>query len=129
MSTPIVRLARSSVVHVLFAFVAMGGWAVFANRTHPMPSPLVAGMIQGGFSACITLLLKRLIETLSLRFDGIGALLVPPVVMCLVSASLLTLIHALSGTPEVLLTIALPLTVATSYAAIYNLSLWKAGRH
>ena len=124
-----VRLARSGVVHVLFAFVAMGGWAVFANRTHPMPAPLVAGMIQGGLSACITLLLKRLIETLSLRFDGIGALLVPPVIMCLVSASLLTLIHALSGTPEVLLTIVLPLTVATSYAALYNFSLWKAGRH
>lgn len=128
MSTAIVRLARSSVVHVLFAFVAMGGWAVFANRTHPMPAPLVAGMIQGGLSACITLLLKRLIETLSLRFDGIRALLVPPVITCLVSASLLTLIHALSGTPEVLATIVLPLTVATSYAAFYNFSLWEAGR-
>src|SRR5262245_58279099 len=128
MSTAIVRLARNSVVHVLFAFVAMGGWAVFANRTHPMPAPLVAGTIQGGLSACITLFLKRMIETLSLRFDGIGALLAPPVITCLVSASLLTLIHALSGTPEVLATIVLPLTVATSYAALYNFSLWKAGR-
>jgi fructose-specific phosphotransferase system IIC component len=128
MNTAIVRLARSSVVHVLSAFVAMGGWAVFANRAHPMPAPLVAGMIQGGLSACITLFLKRLIETLSLRFDGITALLVPPVITCLVSASLLTLIHALSGTPEVLATIALPLTVATSYAALYNFSLWKAGK-
>ena len=128
MSASIVRLARSSVVHVLFAFVAMGGWAVFANRTHPMPAPPVAGMIQGGLSACITLFLKRLIETLSLRFDGIGALLVPPGITCLVSASLLTLIHALSGTPEILATIALPLTVATSYAALYSFSLWKAGR-
>lgn len=128
MSTVVVRLARNSVVHVLSAFVAMGGWAVFANRTHPMPAPLVAGLIQGGLSACITLFLKRLIEILSLRFDGIRALLVPPVITCLVSASLLTLIHALSGTPEILATIALPLTVATSYAALYNFSLWKAGK-
>jgi hypothetical protein len=128
MSTPIVRLARSSVVHVLFAFVAMGGWAVFANRAHPMPAPLLAGMIQGGLSAGITLFLKRVIETLSWHLDGIGALLFPPVITCLVSASLLTLIHSLSGTPEVLVTIVLPLTVATSYAALYNFSLWKDGR-
>ena len=128
MSTAIVRLARNSVVHVLFAFVAMGSWAVFANGAHPMPAPLLAGMIQGGLSGCITLFLKRVIETLSLRLDGIGALLVPPVITGLISASLLTLIHTLSGTPEVLATIVLPLTVATSYAALYNFSLWKAGR-
>src|SRR5215510_5838290 len=111
MSGPVVRLARNSFVHVMSAFVAMGGWAVFANRAHPMPAPLVAGIIQGGLSACITLFLKRMIETLSLRFDGIRALLIPPVITCFVSASLLTLIHALSGTPEILATIALPLTV------------------
>ena len=28
---------------VLFAFVAMGSWAVFANCTRPMPADLVAG--------------------------------------------------------------------------------------
>jgi hypothetical protein len=128
MSTPVAGLARRSTVHVLFAFVAMGGWAVFANRAHAMPAPLVAGMIQGGLSALITLFLKLMIETLSLHLDGIAALLVPPVITCLVSASLLTLIHVLSGTPEVLATIALPLTVATSYAALYNFSLWKARR-
>ena len=37
------------------------------------------------------------------------------------------LIHALSGTQEVLATILPLLLVATSYAALYNLSLWKAG--
>jgi hypothetical protein len=128
MSTLTARLSRRSTVHVLFAFVAMGGWAVFANGAHAMPAPLVAGMIQGGLSAFITLFLKLMIETLSLHLDGIAALLVPPVITCLVSASLLTLIHVLSGTPEVLATIALPLTVATSYAALYNFSLWKARR-
>jgi fructose-specific phosphotransferase system IIC component len=93
-----------------------------------MPAPLLAGVIQGGLSACITLFLKRLIEALSLRLDGIGALLVPPVITCLVSARLLALIHAPSGTPEILATIVLPLRVATSYAALYNFSLWKAAR-
>ena len=121
------RLARSSAVHVLFAFLAMGGWAVLANRAHAMPAPLFAGVIQGGLSAAITLFLKRVIEALALHLHGVAALLAPPVITCLVSASLLTLIHTLSGTPEVLATIALPMTVATSYAALYNVSLWKAG--
>ena len=121
MST-LVALARSSAVHVLFAFVAMGSWTVFANRAHPTPAPRLAGMNRGGLSACITLFL---IGLLSLRLDGIIA--VPAIATYLVSASLLTLIHALSGTQEVLATIVLLQLVATSYAALYNLSLWKAG--
>lgn len=125
MSAAIARLAGSSVVHVLFAFLAMGGWAVFANRAHAMPASLLAGLVQGGLSACITLFLKRLIEWLAARLSGVAALVVPPAAAALVSASLLTAIHALAGTPEIAATIALPLTVATAYAAIYNFSLWK----
>jgi len=53
-------------------------------------------------------------------------LLVPAIATYLVSAILLMLIHALSGTQEVLATIVLLLLVATSYAALYNLSLWKS---
>ena len=124
----VARLAGSSALHVLLAFLAMGGWAVFANRAHVMPAPLLAGVVQGGLSACITLFLKRLIELLAARLDGTLALVVPPVAACLVSLTLLTTIHALSGTPEIAATIALPLTVATGYAAIYNFSLWKARR-
>ena len=37
------------------------------------------------------------------------------------------LIHALSGTPEALATIVLLLMVATSCAALYDFSPWKAG--
>jgi len=32
----------------------------------------------------------------------------------------------IAGTPEIARTIAVP--VATSYAALYNLSLWRAGK-
>ena len=128
MNAAIARLARSSVVHVLFAFAAMGGWAVFANRAHPLPAPLLAGVVQGGLSACITLFLKRLIEFLAARLQGIAALVGPPAVACLASATLLTAIHTLAGTPEILATIAVPLTVATTYAAAYNFSLWKMRR-
>jgi mannose/fructose/N-acetylgalactosamine-specific phosphotransferase system component IIC len=126
MSPPLARLMRSSVVHVGFAFLAMGSWAVFANRAHPLPAPLLAGLIQGLLSAGITLILKRGIEALARRFSGLAALLAPPLIAGLVSASLLTAIHTLGGTPEIARTIAVPLTVATSYAALYNLSLWRS---
>jgi hypothetical protein len=126
MSPPLARLMRSSVVHVGFAFLAMGSWAVFANRAHPMPAPLLAGLIQGMLSAGITLILKRGIEGLARRFSGLAALLAPPAIAGLVSASLLTAIHTLGGTPEIARTIAVPLTVATSYAALYNFSLWRS---
>ncbi|MGX1740049.1 hypothetical protein ACWIEX_00695 [Bosea sp. NPDC055353] len=125
MSAPFARLMRSSVVHVGFAFLAMGGWAAFANRAHPMPAPLQAGLLQGAISATITLVLKRAIEYLASRFSGLTALLAPPVIAGLVSASLLTFLHTLGGTPEIAKTIAVPLTVATSYAALYNYSLWR----
>lgn len=122
------QFSQDSRVHVLFAFAAMGSWAAFANRAHLMPAPLIAGLVQGTLSATITLCLKRLIEFLVARFRGIAALLVPPVLAGLASATLLTTIHTLSGTPEILTTIAVPLTVATSYAALYTFSLWKTAR-
>jgi hypothetical protein len=125
MSAPFARLMRSSIVHVGFAFLAMGSWAAFANRAHPMPAPLQAGLLQGAISATITLVLKRAIEYLASRFSGLAALLAPPVIAGLVSASLLTILHMVSGTPEIAKTIAVPLTVATSYAALYNYSLWR----
>ena len=125
MTSPVLRLVRRNSVHVAFAFVAMGSWAAFANRVHPMPAPIYAGLIQGALSAVITLLLKRGIDELSTHFTGLTALLAPPLIAGLVSASALTDIHAMGGTPEIGKTIAVPLTVATSYAALYNLSLWR----
>jgi mannose/fructose/N-acetylgalactosamine-specific phosphotransferase system component IIC len=110
------RLFRSGIVHVLFAFLALGSWAAFANRLHPMPAPLVAGLLQGGLSASITLFLKRGIDFLATRLDGAAALIVPPIAAASISASLLTTIHGLSRTPEILATVALPLAVATTYA-------------
>ena len=125
MSGPLARLMRSSIVHVGFAFLAMGGWAAFANRSHPVPAPLYAGLLQGAMSATITLVLKRAIEYLASRFSGLAALVAPPVIAGLVSATLLTILHTIGGTPEIAKTIAVPLTVATSYAALYNYSLWR----
>jgi len=126
MTFPIAQVMRSSALHVAFAFLAMGSWAAFANRAHPMPAPLQAGLIQGTLSAVITVFLKRGIEELGRRFTGVAALLAPPVIAGLASASLLTTMHALGGTPDIGRTIAVPLTVATGYAALYNYSLWRS---
>jgi hypothetical protein len=117
------RWADSGTVHVLFAFLAMGGWAVFANRGHAMPQPLYSGILQGVLSACLTLFLKSVIDALSRRFTGIARFWAPPLIACLGSASLLVALHALIGTPEIASTIAVPLLVSTSYASIYNYSL------
>jgi LytS/YehU family sensor histidine kinase len=123
MNTRVRALAGSSIVHVLFAFLAMGGWAVFANRMHPMPRPVISGLVQGILSACLTLFLKSVIEALSKRFRGLAALWAPPLIACLGSTGILVTIHALSGTPEIVKTIAVPLLVSTSYAALYNYSI------
>jgi hypothetical protein len=120
------KLAKTTWLHVLFAFLAMGSWAVFANRVHPLGSRLMAGALQGTLSAIITFFLKHMIEILNARFSGVWRLGLPPVIAAAVSATLLTILHSLSGTPEVLRTIALPLTVATTYAAFYNNSLCKS---
>ena len=123
MTAALRRLAGSGTVHVLFAFLVMGGWAVFANRGHAMPQPLYSGLLQGGGSAILTLFLKSVIDALSRRFAGITRVWAPPLIACLGSASLLVGLHALIGTPEIASTIAVPLLVSTSYAAIYNFSI------
>lgn len=117
------RLARNGTVHVLFAFLAMGGWAVFANRAYDMPRPLYSGLVQGVMSACLTLFLKSVIDGLSERFDALTRLWAPPLIACLGSTAVLVAIHAASGTPEILKTVAVPLLVSTSYATIYNYSI------
>lgn len=117
--------ARQSAVHMAGAFLAMGGWAIFANRHHPMPQPMIAGLLQGTVSAIITLFLKRMIEAAVRRLDGVFALVVPPLLAAGVSLGLLVTLHSLAGTPEIAATIAVPLIVSTSYAAIYSFALWR----
>ncbi|MBP1859025.1 hypothetical protein J2Z75_002537 [Rhizobium herbae] len=131
MTAALRRLAGSGTVHVLFAFLAMGGWAAFANRDHAMPQPLYSGFLQGALSACLTLFLKSVIDGLSKLFIGMTRFWAPPLIACLGSASLLVALHALIRTPEIARTVAVPLLVSTSYAAVYNYSISRrrgAGR-
>ncbi|MFA3919902.1 hypothetical protein [Ruegeria hyattellae] len=116
-------LLQSKAVHGVGGFVLMGGWAFFANRAHEMPAPLVAGIVQGLLTASITLFLKRIIEGIFLRTAGWLRMVLPPLVAFLVSLVLLTGIHRLAGTPALLATISVPLTVSTLYAFLYTIAL------
>ena len=114
---------RSTALHVGFAFVAMGGWAAFANRDHGAGAMMLAFAVQGALSALITLVMKRGLEAGHARMSGLAARLVPPLISCAAIAALLSAVHALAGTPEVLRTIAVPWTVSTLYAFVYVASL------
>lgn len=110
---------RSAAAHTGVAFLAMGGWAAFANRNHPMPAPLYAGLLQGAISATITYGLKRVVEAVSARTRGFAAILWPTLAAWAVSMAILMTLHSLAGTPELATTVALPNMVATVYAALY----------
>lgn len=101
----------------------MGGWAVFANRAHDMPAPLVAGVVQGALTATITLFLKRIIEGVFHRTRGWQRLVLPPLCACLISLTLLSTMHTMAGTPALLATTSVPLTVSTVYAFLYTITL------
>ena len=126
MISAIRRWTRSGAVHVLFAFLAMGGWAVAANSGHPMPLRLLAGVVQGTTSAVLTLFLKSVIDALAARLRRPVSLWAPPLIACLGSASILVAAHSLNGTPAIPETVAVPLLVSSTYAASYNFSIYRA---
>ena len=118
-------LLDSSLAHTAAGAALMGGWAYFANMSHPMPAPLLAALVQGVLTAGLTFAMKRLQEALVARLPGLSGLLVPPLACAVLSVAVLSLLHSLAGTPEVLATLALPSTVATLYACAYTFRLWK----
>ena len=118
-------IAGSTLLHVAFAFLVMGGWAVFANRSHTVPEMLLAGFVQGTISGLLTLGLKKFLEWFSARLRGLPALIVPPLITATTILAILWSAHTIAGTPEIIATIAFPFTVSTTYAIIYNLRLWR----
>jgi len=125
LATSIARLGRSTTVHVAFAFLAMGGWALFANREHGLAQAWAPALAQGTLSGLITLLLKRALEAMTGRFPGALAYAAPPAITAAVILAVLVAVHRLIGTPEVLRTIAVPWTVSSLYAVAYTATLVK----
>jgi len=116
------------VIHVAFAFLAMGGWAVFANWSHGPERALLAGLVQGTLSGLLTLGLKRFLEAAVARLSDLPAAIIPPILTCAGVLALLLTAHRLAGTPNVWATISVPYAVSSSYAWIYSLMLVLARR-
>lgn len=121
-------LIRSSVVHVAFAFLMMGGWALFANRAHGLAAAVPPALAQGTVSGVLTGALKKTLEALDGRLSGPSAYLIPPAITAASILALLVLVHGLIGTPELIATIAVPWSVSTTYAVLYNAGLVRARR-
>ena len=115
--------AGSTFAHVGFAFLAMGGWALFANAGHGLAAAALPAAAQGVLSGLITLVLKRALEAMSPRFSGALAYVVPPAITATAILALLVAVHALIGTPEIARTIAVPWSVSTFYAVVYAATL------
>jgi hypothetical protein len=124
------RLARASAVHVAFAFVAMGGWALFANRSHGAGA-LLPALAQGTLSGVITFVLKRVLEAMAGRLTGWPAYVFPPLATASAILALLVSVHWAIHTPEIAATVAVPWSVSTLYAIIYVAILVRErrGRH
>jgi len=110
-----------------FAFVAMGGWALFANRAHGSGAILPA-LAQGTLSGAITFGLKRVLEALAARLTGAAAYVVPPLATASAILALLVTVHTLIRTPEIAATIAVPWSVSSLYAIIYTAVLVRERR-
>ncbi|MES2035587.1 MAG: hypothetical protein V4466_15560 [Pseudomonadota bacterium] len=114
---------KSSLVHVAFGFLLMGGWTLFANREHGLAAAWLPALAQGIISGALTGLLKKTLETLDGKLSGVVAYVLPPAITAGSILIVLTLVHRLIGTPELVATIAFPWTVSTLYAIVYNARL------
>lgn len=125
----IIQWTNSTLAHVACSFLLMGGWAAFANASHPMPAPLIAGLIQGALSATITLVMKKALERTYDFWCRYGrpvvGVIATPLMVCSVSATSLIVFHAIAGTPELIATVIVPSGVALFYASIYTIALWR----
>ena len=119
------RLMKSSLVHMAFGFLLMGGWALFANRHHGLAAwpPAIA---QGTISALLTGVIKRALEWFGGRFHGQLAFALPPFATATGVLATLVAVHSLIGTPELVTTIAFPWSLSTLYAIVYNAALVRA---
>lgn len=126
------RLLKSSLVHVAFGFLLMGGWAFFANRAHGLAGAWLPALVQGTVSGALTGGLKKTLEWLDRRMGGLWAdwmaFVFPPMLTANVILQLLGLVHKLIGTPELVATIAFPWSVSTLYAIVYNAGLVRVRR-
>ena len=112
-------------LHMLVGFIVMGSWAAFTNWTYAMPAPLIAGLVQGTMSAAFTLGLRWLTEVVAARMHRKRTMSLVPVVICAVTVAILTVIHTLAGTPEILRILLVAVAITTFYSGMQTYGIWK----
>ena len=103
-------------------------WPWAAGRCSPVApvwAVLLAGLVQGAISGLLTLGLKKFLEWQNARLKGAAAVIVPPAITASTIFAILVSAHTLAGTPALWATLAVPFTVSTSYAILYNLRLFR----
>lgn len=125
-STP-KRALRRVVILALLAIVIYGGWAFAINWRFGWQVALKAAAGQGASSAFNTLIITGMIEGIFWRMGASArAAALAATLPALVSGGINALAQWLAGTPEILPTIALSLTLGSAFNVSYALGLWRA---
>ena len=126
MSTVFKHAAFRILVPPFMGLLFYGSWAYWVNTDHGTGVAFKAACTQGAYSFIITLVLALVVESLfklfhsrPLRNIWVGA------VACLVLYSTSWGVNALTGTPNILLTILPGAAVSTIYTVIYIMALNK----
>ena len=111
---------RFNLISAALAFALWGGWAYYVNAIAAggggRASPLASALTQGTGSFVITLIMVRAVAWLYHRVPASPLrLVVPALTTVAVTGSCLATAHALVGTPDIVQTIAPPLSVAFSF--------------
>lgn len=119
-----------NVLSAMFACLLWGSWSFYINAENGLNVGLIAAFTQGISSFLITLFMTYLIEK-QFNFYHMKwiKLLIPPICTVLFTGSCLVLAHTIMNTPSIIKTVTPALCVATIFAFITNLKLYKQIDH
>lgn len=119
-----------NVLSAIFACLLWGSWSFYINMDHSFNAGLIAALTQGISSFLITLFMTYLIE---IQFNFYHKkwikLLFPPICTVLFTGSCLVFVHTLMSTPSIVKTVTPALIVATLFAFVTNIKLYKQIHH
>lgn len=119
-----------NVLSAIFACLLWGAWSFYVNADNGFNVGLIAAFTQGISSFFITLFMTYLIEKqFNYYHKKWTKLLAPPICTVLFTGSCLVLAHTIMNTPSIVKTVAPALCVATIFAFITNLKLYKQIDH
>ena len=107
-------------------FALWASWAFYINSKVSLSAGITAGLVQGVFSFCSTLIVIALITKLYNHFNHLLLKLVlPTCLMVLMLSFILISAHTLANTPEIFKTVAPSLFIATLFCAFTTYKLKK----